>query len=155
MENRFLMIKMFKNRFVCTALVFALACCLTIAQEITGAITGTVKDASGSAVPGATVKSANVATNLEVTARTDGNGSYLLPNLPAGTYRLIITKAGFQTEDHTEILVNGGRTTTVDGDLKVGAMAATIEVTSSPLMNQVDTTVGYVVDQLTLEQTPL
>ena len=37
----------------------------------------------------------------------------------------------------------------------MGQISTAVEVTSVPLMNQVDTTVGYVVDQLTLEQTPL
>jgi len=133
----------------------ALAGSAAMAQETLGAITGTVKDASGAAVPGAAVKAVNLATNLEVSGRSDNNGSYLLPNLPAGSYRLSISKEGFQTESHTLILVNGGRTTTVDGDLKVGQVSASVEVNSTPLMNQVDTTNGYVVDQLTLEQTPL
>ena len=69
-----------------------------MAQETLGAITGTVKDASGAAVPGAAVKAVNLATNLEVSGRSDNNGSYLLPNLPAGSYRLSISKGGFQTE---------------------------------------------------------
>jgi Carboxypeptidase regulatory-like domain len=125
------------------------------AQETLGAITGTVKDPTGAAVPGATVKATNTATNLEVMATTDSAGSYLLPNLPAGTYRVDISREGFTTESHTEILVNGGRTTTVEGSLKVGQVSTTVEVTGTPLMNQVDTTTGYVVDQLTIESTPL
>jgi hypothetical protein len=51
--------------------------------------------------------------------------------------------------------VNANRITTVDGDLKVGTVATTVEVTATPLMNQVDTTNGYVVDQLTIQETPL
>jgi hypothetical protein len=43
----------------------------------------------------------------------------------------------------------------VDGDMKVGTVSTTVEVTSTPLMNQVDTTNGYVVDQLTIQETPL
>ncbi len=125
------------------------------AQQILGAITGTVKDASGAAVPGATVKAVNVATNFAVTAKTQTNGSYLASNLPAGTYKLTITKEGFETETHTEVLVNADRTTTVDGSLRVGAISTTVEVTAVPLMNQMDTTNGYVVDQLTIQETPL
>jgi hypothetical protein len=125
------------------------------AQQTLGAITGTVKDASGAAVPGATVKALNIATNFAVTAKTQTNGSYLASNLPAGTYKLTITKEGFETETHTEVLVNGDRTTTVDSSLRVGAVSTTVEVTAVPLMNQVDTTNGYVVDQLTIQDTPL
>ncbi len=125
------------------------------AQQVLGAITGTVKDSSGAAVPDAAVKARNTATNLSVKAQTQVNGRYLLPNLPIGTYELTFTHEGFETEAHTQVLVEGDRTTTVDGSLQVGSTATTIEVTSTPLMNQVDTTNGYVVDQLAIEQTPL
>ena len=125
------------------------------AQQVLGTITGTVKDASGGAVPDATVKAVNTATNLSVTAKTQGNGSYSLSNLPAGTYHVSFAKEGFETETHTEVLVNADRTSTVDGNLRPGAVSTTVEVTATPLMNQVDTTNGYVVDQLTIQDTPL
>jgi len=125
------------------------------AQTVLGAITGTVKDSSGAAVPDATVQARNVDTNLEVIQHTQGNGSYLVSNIPAGVYKLTFTKQGFETETHTQVLVNANRTTTVDGDLKVGTVSTTVEVTATPLMNQVDTTNGYVVDQLTIQNTPL
>ena len=125
------------------------------AQQVLGAITGTVKDASGGAVPDATVKAVNMETNLSVTAKTQGNGSYSLSNLPAGTYHVSFAKEGFETETHTEVLVNADRTSTVDGNMRPGAVSTTVEVTATPLMNQVDTTNGYVVDQLTIQDTPL
>jgi hypothetical protein len=125
------------------------------AQDILGAITGTVKDASGSAIAGATIKAVNINTNLSVTIKSDSSGSYLVNNLQSGTYKLTFSKEGFDLESHPEVIVNGGRTTTVDGALKIGSVATTVEVSGVPLMNQVDTTNGYVVDQLTIEQTPL
>src|SRR5579884_129507 len=125
------------------------------AQEILGAITGTVKDASGAAVPGADVSARNTATNLAVHTTTGANGTYLLPNLPIGTYELNFSKSGFEKESHTQVIVQGNRTATVDGSLQVGATSTTIEVNATPLMNQVDTTNGYVVDQLTIQNTPL
>jgi hypothetical protein len=125
------------------------------AQQILGAITGTVRDASGSAVQDVTVTARNTATNLTVTARSASTGSYSVSNLPAGIYELTFTKEGFDAERHTEVLVNGDRTTTVDGDLKVGSVATKVDVIGTPLMNQVDATTGYVVDQATIEQTPL
>ena len=144
------------RQIICSILFFGMAFQAPLsAQQILGAITGTVMDASGAAVADATIKAVNVATNLEVTEHSQGNGSFVIPNLPAGTYRLTFTKQGFDTETHTEVLVNGNRTTTVDGSLKVGQVSTTVEVTATPLMNQVDTTNGYVVDQLTIEQTPL
>lgn len=138
-----------------TLLLSALMGVALEAQEILGAITGTVKDSSGAVVPGAVVKAVNKATNLEITTHSDGNGSFLVPNLPVGTYKVTFTKEGFETETHTEVLVEGSRTSTVDGALQVGAVSTTVEVTVGSQMNQVDTTNGYVVNQLTIEGTPL
>ena len=125
------------------------------AQQTLGAITGTVKDASGAVIPDAAVKTRNIATNLEIVEHTQGNGSYSVPNLPIGLYELTFTKEGFETETHTQVLVNGNRTSTVDASLQVGSISNMVEVTATPLMNQVDTTNGYVVDSLTIQQTPL
>jgi hypothetical protein len=130
-------------------------CALMLAQDVLGGITGTVKDSTGAAVPDVTVRARNIGTNLEVIQHTQGNGSYVVGNIPAGAYQLTFTKEGFETETHTQVVVNANRTTTVDGDLKIGAVATTVEVTATPLMNQVDTTNGYVVDQLTIQETPL
>jgi hypothetical protein len=144
------------THIICFALLAILGFCAPLdAQQILGTITGTVKDASGAAVPEATVRARNIATNLEVVEHTQANGSYSVPNLPAGSYTVTFTKEGFETETHTEVLVNGDRTTTVDGSLQVGAVSTTVEVTAVPMMNQVDTTNGYVVDQLTIQETPL
>jgi len=127
----------------------------SFAQQTLGAITGTVTDQSGAAVPDATVKAVNVGTDLEVAAQTKSNGSYVIPDLPAGTYRVTVTKEGFKSETHTEVLVNTNRTTTVDASLTVGTVSATVEVNAVPLMNQTDTTTGYVVETQTIQQTPL
>lgn len=125
------------------------------AQAVLGAITGTVKDASGASVPDAAVAARNVATNFQVTAQTKSDGSYSLQNLPIGRYEVTFTKTGFEKETHPEILVQGDRTATVDGNLRLGATSTVVEVNATPLMNQVDTTNGYVVDQLTIQSTPL
>ena len=141
---------------IAAVLALALACNLpSRAQQIFGTITGTVTDASGSAVPAVTVAARNTATNLTVNAKSATTGSYSISNLPAGIYELTFTKEGFEAERHTEVLVNGDRTTTVDGSLKVGSVATKVDVVGTPLMNQTDATTGYVVDQATIEATPL
>ncbi len=146
-------------RLICFAVVVFLSSFLLLtncsAQQTLGAITGTVSDPSGAAVPDATVKAINVATNLEVVAQTKSNGSFLIPELPAGTYKLTITKEGFKSLTHTEVLVNADRTTTVDSKLLVGSVSSVVEVNAVPLMNQTDTTNGYVVDTQTIQETPL
>jgi hypothetical protein len=125
------------------------------AQQIFGALTGTVTDVSGAAVQDVEVTARNAGTNLTVTAHTESGGSYSISNLPAGTYEVTFSKEGFDSERHTQVLVNGDRTTTVDGNLKVGTVATKVDVVGTPLMNQVDATTGYVVDTATIEATPL
>src|SRR6202050_2299782 len=144
--------------FTLVAIAALLYCCLTpfaFGQQTLGAITGTVSDPSGAVVSDATVKAVNLATNLQVVARTKTNGAFEIPDLPVGTYRVTVTKDGFKTETHTEILVSGSRTTTVDTTLVVGSTGATVEVNAVPFMNQTDTTIGYVVDANTIATTPL
>ena len=139
---------------IAVALCFGTSSPHAFGQQTLGAITGTVTDPSGAIVSDATVKAVNIATNLEVVAHTR-NGSFQIPDLPAGTYQVTVMKDGFKTETHTKILVFGSRTTTVDTTLVVGSVGTTVEVTAVPLMNQVDTTIGYVVDTQTIETTPL
>jgi hypothetical protein len=71
-------------------------------------------------------------------------------------YEVTISKTGFQTETHTQVLVSGNRTATVDAALQVATASTTVNVIAeTPLMNQTDATTGYVVDQATIENTPL
>lgn len=141
--------------FAAVLLVGFAAAVPSYAQLVLGGITGTVKDASGGAVADVTVKARNTGTNLEVTTTTKGGGEYTLPNLPIGQYAVNFSKTGFETENHTSVQVDGDRTTTVDGTLKVGAVSTSVDVSATPMMNQVDTTNGYVVNQLTIQDTPL
>jgi Carboxypeptidase regulatory-like domain len=141
------------------ALLVSLLCSCAVvsafAQQMLGSITGTVSDASGSAVVGAAVTVRNVATNLEVKTITQTSGSFQASNLPIGNYTVTFSKVGFKTETHTAILVQGDRTTTVPGRLEVGAVATTVEVTATPLLNQTDTTTGYVLDSDAINNSPL
>jgi hypothetical protein len=82
-----------------------------LAQTITGRISGTVTDASGAAVPGATVKVTNVGTDISRTAMTDPNGFYVVTNLPVGAYAVLVEKQGFKKSNKT------GYTLVADGRL--------------------------------------
>jgi hypothetical protein len=124
-------------------------------QGLLGTILGTVKDAAGATVGGAAVKVLNQSTGLTVTAQTNDSGLYQVPNLPIGSYTVSISKTGFQTEVHTQILVQAERSATVNATLQVGTVSQTVEVTGTPLLNEVDTTNGYVLEESTIRNTPL
>ncbi|HUI74563.1 MAG TPA: TonB-dependent receptor [Candidatus Acidoferrum sp.] len=140
--------------FLCLGLILFFTVDVS-AQQTLGSINGTVKDSSGAVVEGASVVVTNTATNLQVKAESKGDGSFSFVDLPLGDYKVSFSKPGFKTQVNSQILVEGNRTTTVNASLQPGEVTATVTVTETPLMNQTDTTNGYVVDHLTIEQTPL
>jgi len=125
------------------------------AQTLTGSITGTVVDATGGGLPDVQVQVVSANTNLKITARTDKDGTYLASNLPIGNYVVSFSKEGFQKETHSNIQVQANRTITVAGSLQLGQVSTVVEVSGTPLLNQVDTSISYVLDQRTIENTPL
>ena len=70
---------------------------IALAQLDTASIVGTVSDASGAVVPGATVSIQNVGTSATVKLTTDSSGAFAAPSLPVGTYKVTATAAGFKT----------------------------------------------------------
>jgi hypothetical protein len=146
--------KLSRSVLVCFALLCLLAS-FARAQQTLGSINGTVTDSSGAVIHNATVKILNLATGLEQTVPTNSDGSFNIADLPIGTYSVTFSRDSFKTEVHSQIVVQGNRTTTVNGSLQPGAVNVTVIVNSSPLMNQTDTTNGYVVDEQLIEQTPL
>jgi hypothetical protein len=125
------------------------------AQQTLGSMNGTVSDASGAVVQGATVKARAVATNLEVSATTKSDGSFSIGDLPIGTYEVKFGKEGFETADYPQIIVQGNRTATVNAKLTPGKVATTVTVQATPLLNQTDTANGYTMGAEQIESVPL
>ncbi len=125
------------------------------AQQTLGGITGTVVDRSGSVLPETTVTIVGDQTGLTRDAKTNGNGAYDFVNLPIGTYTLTVAHEGFATERLPSILVQANRTATLNVTLKVGQVGTTIDVEAAPLMNAVDTTNGYVLEEEQIQSIPL
>jgi len=138
----------------CVSLPFVLAT-PTPAQQTLGGITGAVTDTSGAALPDTTVTAVEDQTSLTRTTKTDSTGVYTFVNLPIGTYTITFAHASFETQKIPSITVQANRTMTVNASLTVGAVSTTVTVEETPLVNAVDTTNGYVLDKVTLENVPL
>jgi hypothetical protein len=110
------------------------------AQQTLGAITGTVVDPSGSAIPGAEIKAVSDNTKLVRTAKSSASGSYQLNDLPIGTYTITFSAPNFSIEKVPNILIQADRTITLPGNLAVGAITDSVTVDLNPLLNAVDTT---------------
>jgi len=138
-------------------LVAVAALCVTpsLAQQTLGGITGEVTDSSGGVIPNAVVTILREQTGLTRIVKSNGSGEYLFANLPIGTYTLTYSADGFEVQSTPHIGVQADRTATVNAKLKAGSKAETIEVDASPLLNAVDTTNGYILDNAQIESAPL
>lgn len=116
---------------------------------------GTITDASGAVVPGATVKARALATNLEIASKSKSDGAFSIADLPIGTYEVTFTKDGFQTAVYPQIIVQGNRTSTVNAKLKPGAVSSSVTVSATPLLNETDTTTGYTLSDMQINNVPL
>jgi len=150
---------LFSRRFLSSlAVLFSVVLLQTQAmqaQQTLGAITGTVVDPSGSAVPDAEIKATSEETKLERTTRSNAQGVYNLNDLPLGKFTVSFTKDGFSSGHYPGILVQANRTVSLQAQLKVGTVADTVEVDVNPMLNAVDTTNGYVLDRAQIEAIPL
>jgi len=125
------------------------------AQQTLGGITGEVTDASGGVIPNVTVSLTHEGTSLARTTKTNDQGEYTFVNLPIGAYTLTYTADGYQAQKTPHITVEADRTATLNVSLKVGEASTTVEVEAAPLMNAVDTTNGYVMEQQQIDNVPL
>src|ERR1041384_6253021 len=99
------------------------------AQSDRGAIGGTVTDPSGAVVPNAKVTATNLDTN-EVRETTSSDvGSYQLPELKAGPYKVTVEAQGFKTATFERVQVAVQSTHSLDVALEVGAVGDTVTVT--------------------------
>ena len=125
------------------------------AQQTLGGITGSVADKTGSVLPDTDVTIVGDQTQLTRTQKSNADGIYDFVNLPIGTYTLTFTHEGFETQKIPSITVQGDRTATVNAVLPVGQVGTVIEVQDDPLINAVDTTNGYILEQKQIESVPL
>jgi hypothetical protein len=103
--------------------------------QITSTIAGTVTDKQGLAVVGAQIHVEGLSVVADYRATTDSNGEYRLPALPAGTYRLTITRDGFRTAVSSGLEVTLNRVLRYDVQLEVGSTHDQVEVTGElPLL---------------------
>lgn len=105
----------------------------------TGTINGTVVDASGAAVPGATVTAANEETNIQSTSLTNTDGSFAMPGLAVGSYSVTVSKAGFKTFVETGVLLHPATVATVNAVLTVGMVSTRLTVSASAVRVQTTT----------------
>src|SRR5262249_50878349 len=107
----------------------------TFGQAVYGSIFGTVTDASGAAVPNATVTITNTGTNVSVTTKSNESGNYNQTRLIPGTYRVKVEASNFKSAVIETVVVNVDTASTVNISLQPGQVSEEITITAeAPLL---------------------
>lgn len=147
---------------VCASAIYIVLCALCLlvpqaqAQTANAAITGTITDATGSAVPGAQISAVNVATGIKRTAVSDTAGRYTITNLVPGAYDILAEKEGFAASvaRNQELAVEAN--VTEDLILKVSGVVSTVEVSAAaPLIETTQASVSTVVATREIDTLPI
>jgi hypothetical protein len=157
--------KSLKNRFLrCSMwgwlllLVIALMAPSCAQAQMTGKgrITGTVSDATGALIPGATIIATNNATGIAVSTTTTGTGNYDFPDLDPGIYSVSTTAKGFERLIQKGIHVNALESQTYNPVLTVGGSSVEITVTTAlPQLETSNATVGATMENEVYAELPI
>ncbi|HKC88810.1 MAG TPA: carboxypeptidase-like regulatory domain-containing protein, partial [Blastocatellia bacterium] len=139
-------------------IVLLLAACAAagFAQESRGTILGRVVDDSGAVMPGVEVKAVNVSTNVSAAAVTNSAGSYNIPFLLPGKYRVTAEITGFKKFVRDGVEVSVSESVEVNIAMQVGAVTESVETKADTA--QLDTTgpsLGQVIDQRRVQELPI
>lgn len=137
-----------------TMLAIAWACAAWGQSATSGALAGTVKDASGAAIPQATVTLSNYATGQEQTVTTGAGGSYEFTLLAPGSYGLKFSALGFKPSQAQAVAVNLSEVATVDAVLERGDSTEVVACECHVAHNAASAS-GTLVDSRTITAVPL
>jgi hypothetical protein len=141
--------------FVMLALV-ALGSSPVYAQVAGATLAGTLTDSSGAVVPNANVSIKNKGTGVAREITTDSAGFYSAPNLLPGVYDVTITAPGFSTSVQSDLTLTVGASKTLNISLQVGQVSEKVEVTASaPSVELTSSTISGQVDSTTERELPL
>ncbi len=133
----------------CASLLLAVP---AAAQFDRGQISGSVKDAQGGVVPGATVTVTNNQTQTSYTTVSDGSGFYTFPNLPAGRYTVASELQGFKKALRNDVQLDASGSLNLDFTLETGALTESVTVTAEATPLQTDVAVRKTIESKDIEQ---
>jgi hypothetical protein len=139
--------------FICLFLGLAL---YLAGQGTSGSFTGTVSDATGAVIQGASVTATSVDSGRTWRTQTNDVGVYNLPSVPPGVYTLAIEAAGFKRLATNSITLEVNQVARLDLKLELGTVGETVEVKGLSAVLQTETTqLGSVISGTTSVNLPL
>jgi len=146
---------MFK-RMVFVAILTGLLAQHSFAQTTNGIMTGTVTDKSGAVISAAEIEIMNQGTLQLRMVTTNDMGSYIVPQLPPGTYEISVVKQGFAKTERKDVQLVVNQSATLDFVLQVATSSQVIEVTGAPPeLNSTNATLGTVIEHEETVELPL
>ena len=121
----------FKPSIYLRAFLFLLGASLALRAQVNGSITGTVSDASGAVVPGATVVVLAPETGIRHVTTANSVGEYLVANLSQGSYTVTVKAAGFKTFVARNVVLRVAENIRRDAKLEVGETSVEVVVQGS------------------------
>jgi Carboxypeptidase regulatory-like domain len=129
---------------------------LVLAQETSGIIQGTIADAAGAVMAGATVSVVNDSTAYTRSVTTAVDGSYAFTELAPGHYHLKVAKEGFKTQTQQNIELHVASTVVLNVKLAVGSVSETVIVEANPIAVETTTaTLGSITEGAQVRELPL
>ncbi len=128
---------------------------LSQTQITTGTIQGTVTDANGAIVPGASVEIRNLDTNLSRTLTTDEGGRFVALALPPGPYSVTVSKQGFATAVAERLDLTVGQALNLPVAMKISQVQERVTITATPTVDTVKTEASTTLNETTVNATPI
>ena len=142
----------------CVAAFLAWLCVpICAVAQVNAIVSGTASDATGALIPGVEITATNVNTGIVTTVITNETGSYSMPSLQPGSYRLSATLSGFQTATYNNVQLSQGQEVRLNFTLTVGAVTQAVEVVvdADTVLATTSVSVGNALPEVQVRTLPL
>ena len=138
-----------------SCLLLTAYCSFLFGQVSTATLSGTVTDANGAVVPGASVTITDTARGFERKVETGSEGSFNIPLLQPSNYTLLVARDGFASAQIENIVLNVGDQKSLAVELKVSPVKDEVIVTSDAFLVNTGTSVQTTIDETIVRNMPL
>lgn len=144
------------RHFLAAVAALALICASALDAQTAATLNGTVTDSTQAVIPGVSILLTNVDTGETYTASTNESGSYSIPFIKPGNFRLRAESAGFKQYQQPDIRLDTAQIVRVDVTLELGDVTEIVTVEADvPLLKTENSSVGNVVKNKTIANMPL
>lgn len=139
-----------------SVLLLLIAFALPVHAQFGASLAGTVLDPTGASIPQATATLTNAATQAIQTSTTNDTGAYHFNELAPGRYSLVVSAAGFKTNNVTDLALAAETPRNVNVTLEAGAVTESVQVNGDyvPLLQTADASIGTTINSEEIQRLP-